>query len=287
MKAKLEKLNIPEEASFNFHIAKHPAFHTPLHYHPEYEIIYIRESRGIRIAGDHASPFREGELAMMGPGLPHVWKNDPEYGENSSGLMAEAHVIHFSPDFWDVHFAALPECTGIRQLFNEASRGLLFSEEIAKKAGSIMNTMTKIKGMIRLDAFIRLLGLLSEDKHRKPLASAGYSEIKEQDPRIRKVLDYILANYLNDLREEDLSKLIGMNTSAFSRFFRANVYKTFKRFVIELRLSQACKLLLESDKHISEICFESGFNNLSNFNELFLKQYQETPVEYRHRVRGE
>ena len=284
MKARLEQLDLTTGESFTFHIARHPYFHTPLHYHPAYEIIYIRESVGIRIAGDHSAPFQGGQLAMLGPGLPHVWKNDEKYTVGAPGLMAEAWVIHFGPEFWGEQFTGLPECQTIRQLFRDASRGILFSDKVAARAGRQLETLQHHHGINRVYSFIRLLNALAGDRDRQILASVGYSDFPGQDPRIRKVIDHILANYTGELGEAAVSELIGMQPGAFSRFFRANVYKTFKRFVIELRLSHACKLLMESNKPVSAVCYESGFNNISNFNELFRKHYHETPGEYRRRI---
>ncbi|MBK1878710.1 helix-turn-helix domain-containing protein [Pelagicoccus mobilis] len=251
----------------------------PYHWHPEYEITLVVSGRGHRVIGDHMRNFEPGDLVLLGPNLPHLYQGWRISNEHSHTLY-----IQFSPE--KLPLFELPECRNISELLKRADRGLLFSAKRGVTIQSQMEAILETEGPKRLLLFVELLDTLANAKNAEPLASIGYQSSLNatKTERLKRVLDYIEDNYSSPIEMNEVAELACLHPQSFSRFFRREMRKTFQNYLIELRLSHATRKLLDSDKAITEVAFEAGFSNLSNFNRLFKKHFGETPSAYQKRV---
>ncbi len=283
MKIMHEQLNLKGKNAITVKWDEFSHFTFPWHFHPEFELVYILKSFGKRFVADHVEDFNEGDLVLLGSNLPHFWKNDEVFFHNNPQYQVNAIVIHFPSDFFNHQIEDYPEFYQIRRLLNLSARGISFSRSVSKSLDPGLRKLLKLKGLERTLKFIKILDQLAQSTDYKLLASETYrSDFHEwSNNRLDKIMHMINSIYREPVKLETVAGLIGMNPSAFSRYFREKTSKTFSEFVAEMRIGYACKLLIEGKHTVSQICFESGFNNISNFNRSFKKFTSFTPVGYR------
>lgn len=283
MKPALEHLPRGKNESFVVKYFDYNYYPTPWHYHPELEIVLVTESTGKRLIGDNVSYFKPGNLALLGANIPHTYRNDDKYYQPGSLLRAKSIVIHFTAESLGNDFMQLPEAAPLIHLFNEAAYGI----EIAGKTHQrVSNKLFEIVESHGLKKWIILLEILHEiaasKKDNKRITQSPYLGFNEKESsRMCNVLNWVVANIENNITLDKAAEVAQMNANAFSRFFSQRTRKPFSEFVKELRLQKAAKLLIESDLPVTHICFECGYNNLSNFNRQFLHYYNMNPVRYK------
>lgn len=283
MRARAQKVTSPRQASFAFSRKSSSSFPFKWHFHPEYELTLILESSGTRFVGDSNEPYEDGDLVLLGPNLPHTWFSKSVELEDS---RHRAIVIHFAGDFLGEVFSASPEMTEISGLLKRATRGLIFDSRLRDEAAEAMALMEKKEGLERL---ISLLGVLQGlTRGGRSLSSPAFvPSNRERDlRRIDKVCSFINERCHGRVSQPEAADVAGMTPQAFSRFFRKTVGKSFVDYLAELRVSHACRLLIETDLSVVEISLRSGFNNLSNFNRRFLKLRGNSPRRFRSAHRG-
>jgi len=258
-----------------------PHFTYPWHFHSEFEIVYILKSSGTRFVADSIEPFREGDITLIGSNLPHFWKSETS-DEGSGNDRVNAIVVQFHTDFFREEINSYPEFHKINELLKRSSTGVHFLEPASEKIGKMLKRLLKLNGMERVVYFIRLLDLMARTEHFRILASKTYllEDPKVLSRRLDKIMHFIITNYQRKLTLEEVAGKIGMNAAAFSRYFKEKTGKNFIFFVNEMRIGYACKLLTENILSITQICFECGFNNISNFNRVFKRQTGYTPGAY-------
>jgi len=282
MKPQLLKISNPADASFNLYVQDCPYFATPWHYHPEYEIVLILESTGKRFVGSSMTDFKPGDLCMIGSYLPHYYRNDEEFYEKNPDLRARSVVIHFLEDFLGEKFLSLPESYAIKALLERSKRGLNFGEKTIQKVAPRFINLPNLTGMNRLLEMIAILQMLSESDDKEDLTTNPISLRNEVDSaRMNKVFEHVMEKYQEEIQLSDVAELANMSESAFSRYFKKRARRTFSQFLAEIRIEHACKLLMVDKMSVAEISFESGFNNLSNFNRQFKAIKKITPLAYR------
>ncbi|MDR1859303.1 MAG: AraC family transcriptional regulator [Bacteroidales bacterium] len=281
MKLMHEQLNL-EKKSVTVKWDDFEHFTFPWHFHPEYEIVYIVRSFGKRFVGDRVDDFNAGDLVLLGSNLPHFWRNDELFYQNNHEYWVNALVIHFPPDFFQHSIAYYPEFAAIRNLLNLARRGLSFGHAVSDHLASLLYKIRDSNGLARTLLFIQALDIMAHTTNCQTLASESYQNNMENwsSNRLTKALHWINANYRKQASIEEVAEAVGMNTSAFSRYFKEKTGKTFSGFVNEMRTGFACRLIQDGNKTITQTCFESGFNNIANFNRQFKKIMSVTPSEY-------
>ena len=280
MRARLENISPKMQGRTIFGLSiNQTRFDSLWHYHPEYELTYIIKGNGRRMVGDDMENFNEGDLVLLGPDLPHTW-----IGERSSTTENNiALVIQFSEEFL-APFLSLIEMKSMNELLTKSERGIRFLKfqpiAIEKRMLQIIEDTT-IK---RVTGLIELLYDLSNKKY-KVLASHKFNVLKNEktESRLNKVLLYIQKNYRNTIKLQEASELIHLSNTAFCKFFKRSVGKTFSDYLNDLRILHACTLLIETDKPISQVATESGFENLAYFNRVFLKKKKSQPTIFRRR----
>ena len=283
MKAALEKIEPGFGSSFSIRKFTGHALTTKpkWHFHPEYEIVYISNGSGKRHIGNHISHYNNGDLIFLGPNLPHFGFVDH---------IKEEHVelvIQMKEDFLGSKFLEKPEMTAIKQLFERSRRGLSFYDPIKKEIGEQLVQLTEKNNFEKLIELLKILNELAYSQDYEMLNVGGFSlEVNAQDhQRMRAIYNFTGLNFRRPISLKEIAAEVNMTIPAFCRYFRKLTGKTFTKFVNEYRVAHACKLLAEDDGSISEVCFESGFNNFSHFNKQFKKLTGHSPSEYRKEQR--
>lgn len=244
----------------------------PWHYHPEYEIIYVEKSYGIRFMGNHIGNFTDGDLVFISSNLPHVWKNDQEFYKGNKELMVDVYVIHFNKDSLKEGFFDLPEFTQIKKLFSLGEQGFLLrpGKEQQKIAALIKQTVTST-GPARIVSFIQTLDALANAKSYDLLSTPGYTTTFNlaDAERINIVMNYVMEQYSEEINIKKVARLINLTEASFCRYFKYKTHKTFSQFLNEIRIMNSCKLLVNSNMTITQICYNTGYNNISHFNRQF------------------
>jgi AraC-like DNA-binding protein len=259
-------------------------FDYPIHNHPEYELNLVAGMSGTRIVGDSTERYNDYDLVLLGPYLYHKWDGDRSLQDR--GQPYRVITIQFAMDLFSGQLFQKERFYSIRQLLKEASRGLKFHGKTIGDAMQLMIDLTADKGFGSVIAFFQLLDLLSGSTEATPLASEAFSPqaLRTESNRIQVAYAYILKHFTNpNLKIGDVAAQVNLSESAFSHFFQKYAFRSFTQFLIDLRIGSACKLLLDTDDTVAQVCVKSGFNNLANFNRLFKKYRSCTPVEYRRR----
>ena len=252
------------------------------HYHPEIELVFVNGGSGKRQIGSHISYYTDGDLILIGSNLPHCGFTDQEtHNKNET-------VIQMKPDFLGNGFLEIPEMKNIPNLFSKAKSGIAFGTDTKKQIGSIIEMMQNQMPFDRLLNMIQILNILENATDDKILNADGFSlELQTQDNnKINLVFNYVKDHFQDPILLDDVSKLVSMTTPSFCRYFKKITNKTFTTFVNEYRLVHASKLLAEKPMSITEICFESGFNNFSHFNKLFKAYTGDSASQYRQKLRN-
>jgi len=221
--------------------------------------------------GSHIGNFDDGDLVFVSPNIPHVWRNDQVFYEGNKDLLVDVYVIHFTYNALGKDFFELPEFANVRKLFSEGQQGLLIRRQGQKKISKLVKQVYNTKGIERIRYFLKTLETLAEIKEFEPLSSPGYvltSTTSDQN-RINKVIDYLMMHYQKDIVLDEVANLVNLNKSSFCRYFKSRTSKTYSEFLNEIRVAHACKLLAENNMSVSEICYETGYNNISHFNRKF------------------
>ena len=251
------------------------------HFHPEYEIHHVVATTGQYFVGDFIGEFEPGNLVLAGPNLPHNWISDVPKG---SSIPLRCQLIQFSENFISDTMKVLAELGPFEPVLEASRRGVLFGTDTSRQVAPLMNEVQQAQGVRRIELFMMIVGLLSRAQDAQLLASPSYLP----DPSgymsagINKALAYIRENLTKSFDEADLAGIAEQSTGAFSRAFRRHTGMSLVQYVKRLRINLACQILM-SDDHasITDICFEVGFNNLSNFNRQFLAEKGMTPSRFR------
>jgi AraC-like DNA-binding protein len=272
-----KKIDEKPFSSFYISRVKEPVLDINWHFHKEFELIYIIRGLGIRLVGDNLSSFNSGELVMVGPNLPHLWRTT---GNISS---VDRIIIKFDelPD--KISLFSLPEFSSLRNLFKEAEMGISFGSETENRVRDYILELSSAQGIQKWINLLSILDILSKSTDNETLSNP-FMKLSLQDleeNRLAKVITYFSENYNLAITLEDVAKIASMTPQSFCRFFKKRTNKTFIQFLNEYRIGKACVLLIENKLSVQVICDDSGFNSITNFNRFFKRQCNFSPVEFR------
>ena len=247
----------------------------------------VLQGTGTRFVGDSIQSFQPGELVITGPHLPHLWRCEEVYFKGDDNRIAEGLVVYFGEDFPDAQWMSRDEMRAVQKLFVRSRRGLLFSEAESRKVMPLLMELPVMSGLSGLVHLLHVLDLLSASRGFSYLSSRTYEEEMVEDAgRMNLLYAYLLKNYRQKISLNDMADMLHMTPTSFSRFFSVKNGKPLMQFIAELRIRHACTLLTEEEMTVEQICYESGFNTLSNFNRKFREITGKKPLQYRKEFLG-
>lgn len=256
-------------------------FTYPIHNHSVYELNFVENAKGVRrIVGDSQEVIGDYDLCLItSPDLEHVWEQNECHSDDIREI-----TVQFDFSMSDETLFGRNPYASITRMMQEAKKGLSFPLQAIMKVYGMLDTLSSVKdGFYAVQQFLTILYELSRCENARTLASSSYARVTVEDDsrRILKVKNFISKNYMDELRLPELASLAGMSSSAFSRFFKLHTGRNISEYIIDLRLGYAARMLVDTAKSISEIGFDCGFNNLSNFNRIFKKKKGCSPSEFR------
>ena len=286
MKPHFHKVPITLQSSFSIRHDVKPDFGNIWHYHPELELHYVIKGNGVRFIGDNISNFEPDEMILLGENLPHTWRCKDEYFQNNPKLNTEAMVMHFLPDCLGKHLMNLPEAYLLPKLLEKAKVGMKIHGKAKEKLVLLMRAAIDATNLDRIIILLSILKTLAEtDEYQTIVTSKNtfYQSNESETLRINKICNYTLSNYKNDITLDEVASLSNLSVTSFCRYFKLMTKKTFYDFLIEIRVSHACRFLIENKLPTEVICFDCGFNNVSNFYRHFKKVTGMTPLDYKRK----
>jgi AraC-like DNA-binding protein len=278
LKSALQKSPIPENHAF---VVKHlvePFFDPNWHFHSEYQIFAVLKGQGTRFVGDHVEPYRSGNITFTGPNLPHLWRSDQENESYSEGI-----VVYFNEDLINEKLFLKEEGIKLQRVFKNSLRGIGITGTTAVTIKNMLTDLVSLQGFDSLIALYKILNIISKTSDFSLLASSGYTNtLKDGDTeRMNKIHAHVMKHFKEKIAITDISDLVNMTPTSFSRYFKVHANKTFSEFLGEIRIGYACKMLIEQKMSVSQACYESGFHTLSNFNKQFKTITRMTPSAYK------
>ncbi|NRF37805.1 AraC family transcriptional regulator [Pedobacter foliorum] len=279
---KPRKISIPNQADRSFSVRKDTIanVNNSWHHHKEIELICFHKGSGTQFIGDHIQRFEAGDVVLIGTDLPHYWKYDQHEIEDPGAAYST--VIHFMDNFMGEKFLLLPEVSSIKFLLDKARNGILISGKRAAIIQKKIECVYQLDGMQKIIALLDCLITFASFKKLPCLSSLGfkYDRRLSKKERLNKIYDFVLRNFKHKISLEEVAAMVDLTPHSFCRYFKNHTGKTFSLFLTEVRIGYARKLMLEKEMGIKEVCYESGFNNVTCFHKQFKSITNKTPKEY-------
>lgn len=282
MKPLLEKSIESLNQSFLVKKLQEPFFDPNWHFHPHYQLFTVIKGTGTRFIGDDIRHFEEGDTVFLGPNMPHLWRSDRPYFEKESQLQTEGIVVYFKEDFLGNDFFEKPEMFDIKSFLKNSERGLDLTGTLGAEMLGDLNELLGLTGFEGISKLLNILHKLSVTGDYQYISSSNYTNTHKisETERMRIVHEYVLKHFKENINLSTVASLSNMTEAAFCRYFKSRTNKTFSDFVKEIRIGNACKILQNEQKSISQICYESGYNTVSNFNNQFKLLKGVSPLQY-------
>lgn len=282
--AKVRLMQEPDK-SFIYYHENNPF--TSWHHHPEYELCLITKGRGKRMVGDSIDRFENNDLVLIGSYTPHECHCDPEYYNHPDGFQGEGIIIQFVHDFLGDTFFKIHENSELNKFLHDSTRGYSFFGETKKRIISIMLKMKEMNDCERFYTLFSIFKIFSTTKEFNILSSPAFNEpfwIDDLGP-MQKALKFILQNFQKKISIKDLLEITNMSNTSFYAAFKQTYRMPFKDYLLNIRIGYACKLLTDPSQNISGIAYESGFENISNFNRQFKRIKSITPSQFQGQIK--
>jgi AraC-like DNA-binding protein len=253
------------------------------HYHPEIELLFIKKSSGTWLIGDHIGHFKNGDLVLLGANLPHCFRHEYDHLTIKGTTAGEAICIKFIPEIFGSQFFNIPETKKIKELISRSNYGLKLTGKTKNTLPETIEKMLVASPGKKLICLLSILEEIAESKEYIPLSSTGFiqSAATMDKDRIKLVFDYTFNHYNEQITLSQVASLLNMTIQSFCRYFKNKTKKTYIQFLMEVRIGYACRLLVEEEKNVSEICYECGYNNISHFNHQFKAITKKSPLKYK------
>lgn len=282
MRPHLLKVSTGPRHSFSVRRDLVPYINNRWHYHPEIELIHFKKGEGTQFIGDSIKRFKSGDIVLVGAHLPHYWRFDDLYFEEATCVQADIRVAHFCENFWGDQFLHLPENVNIKTLLEKARRGLQITGKTRQQVAELLERLLQTDGSERIIILMEALNTIADCKQLTTLSSIGFKHdlVDVENDRVNAIYEYSLKNYKRKIQLEEIAAVANISPNSFCRYFKSRTRKTYSQFLIEIRVGQACKLLIENNLSIKQLCYESGFNNFTSFHKYFKMITGKSPLSY-------
>ncbi|MEO5648509.1 MAG: AraC family transcriptional regulator [Ginsengibacter sp.] len=259
---------------------ENPYMHNPWHYHPELEITAIVKGKGLLFVGDKIMNYRENELFLIGSNLPHEWRSD---FKETTDFYSQSIAVHFMKNLPGVDFDKIPEAVAIKKLLEHSARGIKIEEpDKIKFVREKLFLLIETEGIERISILFSILNAIALSSELELLSSPNFvhSFGDGDNHKIMQIYKFMIGNFKEHISLEQVAQQVNMTPTSFCRFFKKSTNKSFVQYINEIRVGYSCKLLMEGNYNIGEVGYESGFENISNFNKQFKKIKNLTPSEF-------
>lgn len=252
------------------------------HYHSALELIYIKKGRGTQFIGDSIKNFNDGDVVLLGSNLPHYWRFDPEFFETTDGEPVDVYAVHFKEEFLGKDFLNLPENQEIKRIFAQAKHGIKLEGAAKDKIAALMPQIIESTGTMRIIRLLEVLTVIANCSEKNILVSLGFKPnfLENEKDRIQSIYNYTISNYKKKIELKEIAAVAKISPNSFCKFFKTKSRKTYTQFLNEIRVGQACKLLIENDLTVKEICYDCGFYNFTSFHKYFREITGKSPLKY-------
>lgn len=287
MKPQLINLDFVLKGDFMMKEITAPYFINTHHFHGDYELVYVVESSGKRIIGNSVGNFKKHDMVLVSPNLPHAWFNDREYYDNDA-FTAKSIVTYFRKDWMEKQLLDRAGGEKFETMLVHASRGIKINGKTNRRIAAMLHEALHAPELLKAAQILMVLHELSETAEFELLADAHYVNSYSQNEamRINQVYEYVMKNFTSEIKLETMADIAHMSPNAFSRYFKSRTQKTFSLFVNEIRIGHACKLLQGEDFTMSQICYASGFQSMTNFTKFFKRFMGKSPLQYRQHLKN-
>lgn len=258
----------------------------PVHFHDSCELLYFEEGFGTRIVGDHTDDFTSGDMVLIGPNLPHTWQTNSIFHQGRHKI--KSYVIYFKQDFLQEISSQTPDHVRISDFLERSLRGISFHGHTRRQVTGKLKQIAIEEGLRKIILFLEIIELLIQSEEYNLILDAAYknTQVHKNTGRFNEIHSYILSNFRKEITLNDVASVANMTPKAFCRYFKNHTGKSLIRFIKELRVGHACRLLQKEEYSISQVCFDSGYNNMSHFNTTFKQITRQTPSGYRKALTG-
>ncbi|MDR1722745.1 MAG: AraC family transcriptional regulator [Tannerella sp.] len=274
------------ETSFYIGVFQDNLEQTSWHYHNSYEIHFILEGSGKRIVGDSMEEFHPGDLVFIGKNLPHVWIADREHVDVSRRML-ESVFLQFTPEILIGEQLELPEFKYVTRALSLSERGMQIKGDTLNVISELLLQMPYMNAFDRMIFFYTILDRIGRCENFKPLVGKEYMKTRftPQNKRIATIHDYMMNNYKDDINLHVLAEKVSMAEGSLCRFFKSNTGMTLFEYLNKIKINFACKLLMNRELSILDVCLDSGYNNISHFNKQFRRFIGCSPDKFRKRYK--
>jgi len=252
------------------------------HYHSALELIYIKKGRGTQFIGDSIKNFNDGDVVLLGSNLPHYWRFDQEFFETTDGEPVDVYAVHFKEEFLGKDFLNLPENQEIKRIFTQAKQGIKLEGVAKDKIAALMPQIIEATGTMKIIRLLEVLTVIANCSEKNILVSLGFKPnfLENEKDRIQSIYNYTISNYKKKIELKEIAAVAKISPNSFCKFFKTKSRKTYTQFLNEIRVGQACKLLIENDLTVKEICYDCGFYNFTSFHKYFREITGKSPLKY-------
>jgi len=256
-------------------------FYDQLHQHPEIQIMLIESGEGTLIAGDYVGRFSPGDVFALGSGQPHVFRCDNAYYQKRSALRARSISLYFDASYFGQTLWDSNDLASVREFSESVKQGFQYTKGTAERAAELIRLMAKQKGLSRISTFFLLLNLLTDIQGRKKLSLLPGRLLAHEEGRMNAIVEFTFRESRRKIYLTEVAQIANLSVEAFCRYFKLHTRKTYINFLNAVRISNACQLLIHRDFSVEQVCYQSGFSNVSNFNRIFKKTTGKTPLAFR------
>lgn len=253
------------------HFIAKPSEQIGLHVQPSWELSYVIRGTGMRFMGSQQEPFQMGEVVLVPPDLKHCWTFA---GEDT----IECITLFFDPDVLSRLNSLFPAFETVTSRFSEYSEAICFKGSTLRR---LQSSLKRMENENEAERIVSLLGIIVDIAQSGEHKFVGRQRT-DTEIKLEKIKIYIGCNYNHDISINSIAKYMGMNRSSLCTFFHQQTGQTIVEAINACKLAMASQLLFHKDLTIQQVCFESGFNNLSFFFRFFKRKMGITPKKYRN-----